>query len=688
MKGSPINYRALYFVSATVLAAVFCCYVFTINAVVGIVAFALCGAAVLLLLIITCIRFSSKSVKARKLFSAILAVVVFVSALFFGLYNIHDWNRSAEYGGIHSVSGRVCGVYTREGDYRIDLDDVNIDGIRVNGIMRVKIRASNHNIAEIVDYGDRLAFHTFVTARTLNENGSIDGTAYRSNIRYYATQDSSKISVMFGKPKLTERFMSALNKLLNENMGGYYGALMFSMITGDKHALDGEVTDLYSVAGLGHIMAVSGLHIGFLIMLINLLLSRIDKRVRYAVITAVLIFYMMIADFSPSVVRASIMAFVTMVGVMSGARRDILSSMLLAFSIILAIKPFYLFEAGFLLSFGALYGIALFSNTIRRTLTNRKLPDKISSGVGTAVSVRIGILPSEIYFFKRFSVFSLIVNIVLIPYMSLVFTVTVCLLLIAFIPHFGAILILSKYMLVPIDYLVRGIYTIPFAQVNVFTSVAVYLCYPIMFFMSGFFMMPKSKALFNAFSVAVCFALCIMTTTVSGRLIAVPNTNSNTSIVIDDNNAYLVGEIDDAYVVREQLLNLKRTSIEEVYLFYIDEYSADCITELSKSVKIGRIYCREFSLHAERLVKLGFDFRLTLVETGAFDSVYDNVGFVGYEYKNALFAQRYNGYPANYAVIRVKTTESTPIAAEYLCNYADDDIDAYTLINGAYSYAF
>ena len=106
----------------------------------------------------------------------------------------------------------------------------------------------------------------------------INGNAYRTNIRYNVSVRGDALSVVFGAPSALEKFTAGLRELLVENMGEKYGNIAFSMLTGDKYALDGEIKDYFTAAGLGHIMAVSGLHIGFLIFVLNFVLYRLSKK--------------------------------------------------------------------------------------------------------------------------------------------------------------------------------------------------------------------------------------------------------------------------------------------------------------------------------------------------------------------------------------------------------------------------
>lgn len=509
-----VNFRAFFIVSAAVTGAVLCAYLYMCFQMAGIIVGAAYLTAVFAASAVFIFKSVKKTVKLRVGMAFCLAFLLAVCAYMFAVFYINSRAVSAKVDGYRSISGRVCAVDVRGGIYRIDLDDVKADGKSADGVIRVTVRSSgDNNIAEIVSCGDNLYFDAEISCVGLIENGVVNGTSCRTDIRYNATVNSDEITVKFGKPKPIESFLSALREYLTENMGDKYGNIAFSMITGDKHALDYDISDYYSAAGLAHVMAVSGLHIGFMVVLFNLIMFRVGKKVKFGVIAAMLIAYVVIADFSPSVVRAAVMCLVSMFAVFVGGRRDILSAMLCAYSFILAFKPMYLFEAGFVLSFGAIYGIALFSRSISCFLEKRGLHRKASEAVSSSAAVEIGIVPSIAYFYGEVQILALIVNAVLIPYISVVFVSIAVFAVVGAIPGLSGALIVPKYLLMPVDYIAQGIAAVPYSSFNINTSAAAFLCYPVMFFASGYFMMPKKgKIAVVIASVSACaIFVCIGT---------------------------------------------------------------------------------------------------------------------------------------------------------------------------------
>ncbi len=507
MKGKLINFRAFLVIAISVTAAVFCVYLYMYNTVAGLTV----GIIYILLLagvtVYFVFRFCRNVVRLTVVISFVLATALCVSAFTVGVVVGDKWHDGLSYEGYGTVSGRVCAVNVSAGTYRIDLDELHINGRALSGIMRVSVVAEDNNIADLVRCGDRLQFGATVRAVKITDGGKVNGTAYRTDIRYNTTVKSNGIIMSVGKPKPIESFLISLKSLLTENMGERYGNIAFAMLTGDKHDLNNGVFGYYSAAGLGHIMAVSGLHIGFFILLLNLIMRRLSKKVRYPIMACVLMAYVVLADFSPSIIRAVIMAIIAGIGILIGGRRDLLSSLCCAYSLLLAVKPLYMFEAGFLMSFGALFGIALFANSVKRFLVKHRANKKVASGIGGAVSASVGILPAQIYFFRSVNVLSVLINVFVIPYVSIVFIAILCILPVAAIPGCGQALIVCKYLLAFLDNLAYGLSKMPYAVIMLHSAWQVFLCYPIYFFGSEYIMLKKGKTAVGLYSAAVCIAI-------------------------------------------------------------------------------------------------------------------------------------------------------------------------------------
>lgn len=506
MKAFPVNFRAFLIVALAVGLAVGCAYLYMIGGIVGIVFGSALFVVLATLFVVFAVRVKIGKSRLRVAIAFGLGVALAVSAFTVAVVSYDKWEEN-EVSGYKYVSGRVCAVDTSSGAYRLNIEDLTVQGKCTDGILRLNIRAADNNIAELVSCGDRVSFSAYIRAYKLFGEGKVNGYAYRSDIRFAATVNSDDISIQFGEPGAMEGFMTGMRELLTQNMGERYGNLAFSMLTGDKHAFDSEIKSYFSVAGLGHVVAVSGLHIGFLTIVLNFVLCKLNRKVRYPIILAVLLAYTVVADFSPSVIRAVIMAVIVGASMLIRGRRDLLSSLCCAFSLILAVKPLYLFEAGFLMSFGAIFGIALFANSIGLFLKKHGAHNKVASAISAPVSVAIGVAPSNAYFVNSIQIMSMFVNMVLLPYISVVFIALVCILPIAAIPGCGPMLVICKYLLIPLDYVVYGISQVPYATVEIKSGAAVYLSYPIMFCASDFLIAKREKRIIALYSFIVILLL-------------------------------------------------------------------------------------------------------------------------------------------------------------------------------------
>lgn len=504
-----INFRTFLITALAATAAVLCAYCYLYSRSAGLALGIICCILLLAAAVIGVILFVINRIRLAIAITFVLASVIGICAFSSGIFIADNWRDGQSYAGYRAVTARVCAIDVHTGKYMVDLDELMLDGKRINGILRLDIAVSDDNIAELIDSGDRVQFGARLRAIELADNGGVNGAAYRTDIRYIANVESKDIVVDFGKPKPLESLNNAMRKLLTDGMGEKYGNIAFSMLTGDKYSLNTGVFDYFSAAGIGHIMAVSGLHIGFFVIILNMLLFKLNKRVRFPIIGVVLIAYAIIADFSPSVVRAIIMTFVAGIGTLIGGRRDLLSSLMCAYSLILAVKPFYIFEAGFLLSFGALYGIAMFSGSLLRMALKRKIPRKLCNSACGSISASLGILPAEAYFFGTVHSLAFLVNMVIIPYVTVVFISIVLAMPVAAIQGCLPVLGICKFLLIPLDYIAILVANTPNIVFRLQSCGAVLLCYPLFFMASEYVIADRGMATKGIYSFLACAAIII-----------------------------------------------------------------------------------------------------------------------------------------------------------------------------------
>lgn len=274
----------------------------------------------------------------------------------------------------------------------------------------------------------------------LNGDGAINGYFFNSRTRYTLTA-TELIEFSEGGRNIVESIRNSLVSA-TKNLPDDIKGITIALLTGDKYAVSKEIYDAYKVSGVAHVLAVSGMHVGFLVIFLEWLLKkiRLKRLIRIIIILPVTFFLCALCDFTPSVVRSSVMVGVhLLIPVLTSRRYDMLSSMSLAGVIIVVLNPMSIYSYGFLLSYASVFGIALFGRTFQRAC--RKLPKFISQTVSISLATTVAVFPLSVYLFGEFSLLSVLTNVLVLPILTVGYGVLVGLAGIAVIfPPFSFIL--------------------------------------------------------------------------------------------------------------------------------------------------------------------------------------------------------------------------------------------------------
>lgn len=194
--------------------------------------------------------------------------------------------------------------------------------------------------------------------------------------------------------------------------------LVKALILGEKNELRPQIQREFQRSGLSHLMAVSGLHVGILLAPIMLLLpwARMQswRSLVLLVTTAgLLFFYAWLLDFPPSVVRASLMAVLFLLGSLFALAAHPVNILSAAALVILLVDPHALFNIGFQLSFGAVLAIILFLTPIQMRLYERfgaGWKTKLATLVLLTVIIQLALSPVLVFYFGEISVIAPLAN--------------------------------------------------------------------------------------------------------------------------------------------------------------------------------------------------------------------------------------------------------------------------------------
>ena len=287
-----------------------------------------------------------------------------------------------------------------------------------------------------------------------------------ADIRLYRHSESRKIK--FQALILRERIIRMFE---DRGIQGERLALASAITLGQKNMLDQDTKQIFSNAGIMHIMAVSGLHVVILsLFIMNLLffMKRKFNPLRILITLIIIWAFAFLTGLSPSVLRATIMFTFLQAGNLMTRKVNGLNSVLASAFILLVMQPSVIADAGFLLSYSAVIYIVAFYNDLYKKLSFRYwLPDKIWQSVAVTLVAQAGTLPLTIMLFNRFPVYFILTNLIIVPVSNLII-ITGCLIPVTyhFVPVSAFLASLLDRLTWLTEYLTRTAASLPLATID------------------------------------------------------------------------------------------------------------------------------------------------------------------------------------------------------------------------------
>ena len=225
-------------------------------------------------------------------------------------------------------------------------------------------------------------------------------------------------------------FISYLRIQINESIDKVFldqnRALLKGLILGERNEISSETKTAFSNSGVMHVLAVSGLHIGFVVIFFSLLftLLRLPYRLKIILLMISLALYAAIVGFKAPVVRASLVVELYLFGKYLQRQLYPLNLLAAAALIILTINPLELFQASFQLSFMAVISIFYIYKILQKLFIKNKFYQKVVGlKIGNyicqlfliSVAVSCGTLPLTIYYFEKLPLLGIFINIIAVP---------------------------------------------------------------------------------------------------------------------------------------------------------------------------------------------------------------------------------------------------------------------------------
>jgi ComEC/Rec2-related protein len=254
-------------------------------------------------------------------------------------------------------------------------------------------------------------------------------------------QSSSKhrSSIKFLPQQIQKHLQQKITKSISDSSSA---AILSALLLGETSLLSKETTVDYSVAGVVHILAVSGMHVALIYQLILLILKLLFRKKRkwltFILAMTLLWGYGAITGFSASVVRACCMFSFFVISDCFLLSRNTANTIAGSTILILYFQPFLIFNLGFLLSITAVLGIVVIHPIIlRHFYTENKIAYYLISSSSITLSAQIATLPITLYIFHSFPTYFIAANLILVPWSSLILYIGIAFIFFSEIPIFG-----------------------------------------------------------------------------------------------------------------------------------------------------------------------------------------------------------------------------------------------------------
>ena len=271
-------------------------------------------------------------------------------------------------------------------NYYEKIDKINLgDKVKIKGTLKIP---SKNTVPNLFNY-----------RKYLNNN----------NIYYILT--ASEITKIKNNTKILTHYKNKLQKYINRKKSHTY---LNIFILSNKNDLDKEVLNSYQVNGLSHLFSISGMHITLLLGTILKLLDKVsyNRYYKYILLIIILIIYMYLTDFTPSILRSGIMFILLTLNKLFNFKIKTKNIIMLTFIIIVLINPYYIYNLGFQLSYLISFYLIIFDHIINK---HKNYFKKLFVTSLISFLVSFPIIISNYY---QVNLLSILINLLFVPIIS------------------------------------------------------------------------------------------------------------------------------------------------------------------------------------------------------------------------------------------------------------------------------
>ena len=310
------------------------------------------------------------------------------------LHQVQQFN-----GQVVTITGKVFEDpdIKADGSLAIKLHDLTINSRRLSGDVYIQIgRKTDIKRSDIVTVNGKLS----------DSFGSFAGSIFRAQVN----------SVTRPKPgDIARQFRDWFGGLVRKVVPEPAGSLGLGYLVGQRRSLSTSLIELLKITGLTHIVVASGYNLTIVVRFARRLFMKVSKFAATFAAFALILGFIAIAGVSPSMLRAGLVAGLSLLAWYYGRKFHPVNLILLVAATTLLLSPSYIVDLGWLLSFGSFVGVLVLAPFITAYFFGKQ---KVNAAVQVLIetfSAQICVLPILIYFFGEMSVVSLLTNMLILP---------------------------------------------------------------------------------------------------------------------------------------------------------------------------------------------------------------------------------------------------------------------------------
>lgn len=542
---------------------------------------------------------TNKSVKSREKvspltkISSIFLIVSFVIGITSSIYPLYKTMTVPDYYDDRSITGLVVDhVLNKEKYVCFILSNCEVDGRPIDyDVLIYTSPFANVNL------GDKISATTNLDSNLYSNSSGF--ASLISGIGYTAYVDLYDLKILGNDATIKDKIRENTLDILSSRLSDDNADIMYSIIFGESDVIDYEIRNQFSYAGISHMLAVSGLHVSVLFSLLYFFFKKLKIKPSFSLIImfCILLGYSYLCSFSPSVLRASIMTLVLMICDIYKFEYDGISSLSIAGIIVLVTRPLQFFSVSFRLSFLCVFAIITLTPLLSEIFKKIKIPTALADSLSISICITVVTLPVMVNTFETVSLLGVITNVFVIPIFSVLYSLTLIIVLLSFaIRPMGVFLYLSNMLLHIIRVITNYVCMIPIAVYRVFNvgyllifGIAI-TCVIVKFLMTSV----KSKIFISVGLICMMIGYMVMEQTPVvykvDNLCVYYSSGSNVVYYLNKDEVTLIGSDYTANAISNTLKDLRKYKIDNIVAHDLNINRLDEIIEICEKYNVNNLY--------------------------------------------------------------------------------------------------